>query len=102
MLFEVLPDPPTHRGHIHTHNSNLSDFNLVKSGVECKSGDEFLGKEISIAECANACKEKAGCNFFVFGTGSKDGECYWEKTSTAGCPEGWKQADYNFYESKSM
>ena len=88
--------------HFHTHNSNLSDFNLVKSGVECKPGDEFLGKEISIAECANACKEKAGCNFFVFGTGSKDGECYWEKTSTAGCPEGWKQADYNFYESKSM
>ena len=71
----------------------------MKSGVECKSADESLGDEISIVECAKACKEKAGCNFFAFGTGSNDGKCYWEKTSTASCPEGWKQADYNFYKS---
>ena len=92
----------THRRHIDTHNSNLSDFNLVKSGVECKSGDEFLGKEISIAECANACKEKAGCNFFIFGTEIKAGNCYWEKTPKADCPEGWEKDNYNFYEMQSM
>ena len=57
---------------------------------------------MSIAECEKACMDKVGCNFFVFGTGSKDGKCYWEKTSTADCPEGWKQNDYNFYETKSM
>ena len=74
----------------------------MKRGVECKSDDESLGDEMSIAECEKACMDKVGCNFFVFGTGSKDGKCYWEKTSTAGCPEGWKQNDYNFYELKSM
>ena len=81
---------------------NISDFNLVKSGVECKSGDELLGKEISITECANACKEKAGCNSFIFGTGIKAGNCYWEKTPNADCPEDWEKDDYSFYEMQSM
>ena len=94
--------PTTHSRHIHTHNFNLSDFKLVKSGVECKSKDESLGSGMSIAECATACMDKAGCNFFVLGTGRANGKCYWEKTSTAGCPEGWKQNNYNFYETKSM
>ena len=83
--------------YINVHNSKFSAYNLVKSGRECKSGDENLGDQDTPTECAKACKEKTGCNFFVFGTGSKTGKCYWEKTPNAGCPEGWKYNDYNFY-----
>ena len=87
---------------IHIHNFTFLDYNLVKSGHECKSADENLGRQVSIADCARACRKKTGCNFFVFGTGSKDGKCYWEKTQNTNCPEGWDEDDYNFYEMKSM
>ena len=75
---------------------------MAKRGAECKSADENLGSQVSIADCARACRKKTGCNFFVFGTGSKDGKCYWEKTQNTNCPEGWDEDDYNFYEMKSM
>ena len=74
----------------------------MKQGVECNSDDERLRVNVSIGECANACKEKEGCNFFRFGTGIKAGKCYWEKTPKATCPEGWQDNDYNFYIVKGM
>ena len=75
---------------------------MAKRGAECKSNDESLGGQDSVADCAKACKEKTGCKYFIYGYGSKAKSCYWEKTQTADCPEGWEQDDYNFYEMKSM
>ena len=75
---------------------------MVKQGVECESEDEILKGNVSIRECANACKEKAGCNFFLSGTGIKAGTCYWEKTPSATCQEGWQDDDFNFYTVKGM
>ena len=64
---------------------------------ECRSSDKNLGNKNSVAECASACKTENGCKYFVYGTGVKDGKCYWEKTTSAECPEGWKTNDYDFY-----
>ena len=49
--------------YINVHNSKFSAYDLVKSGHECKSGDENLGDQDTPTECAKACKEKTGCNF---------------------------------------
>ena len=75
---------------------------VAKRGAECKSIDENLGSQVSFADCAKACKEKNGCDYFIYGYGSKAKRCWWEKTKTADCPEGWEQDEYNFYEMKSM
>ena len=75
---------------------------MAKRGAECKSADENLGNQVSLEDCAKACKEKTGCKYFVYGYGGKAKRCYWEKTKTADCPEGWERDDYNFYELKSM
>ena len=71
---------------------------MIKSGAECKSGDEDLGVRDTVGECADACLLKSGCNFFIYGTGGKAGECWWEKTSDASCPEDWEEDQYDFYE----
>ena len=71
---------------------------LVKSGVECKSEDNYLGDFDTVGECSNACREKSGCNFFIYGTGGKAGKCYWEKTKNRECPEGWESHQYDFHE----
>ena len=75
---------------------------MILSGVECQSEDEKLGKFNTVLECARACREKNECNYFVFGTGTKAGECYWEKTKNQECPEGWEFDQYHFYEKTSM
>jgi len=71
---------------------------VAKRGAECNSNDENLGSQVSFADCANACKEKTGCKYFIYGYGVKDKRCWWEKTQTADCPEGWEPDDYNLYE----
>ena len=38
-----------------------------------------------------------GCKYFIYGKGSKSGECYWEKTKAASCPDGWEDDSYDFY-----
>ena len=71
----------------------------MKSGVECNSADEHLGDLNNVWECANACQEITECNFFISGTGEKAGFCFWEKTESRDCPEGWEDPEqYNFYE----
>ena len=74
------------------------DYNLVNSGVECKSRDEKLGKFDSVWECAYACQERKECNYFVFGIDRKAGLCYREKTNNRECTEGWEVDLYDFYE----
>ena len=51
-----------------------------------------------VAGCAKGCQEIDGCQFFIF---EKNGDCFWEKTESADCPEGFVDSDaYNFYKMK--
>jgi len=77
---------------------SAADYIKRKSGSECESSDYKLGKFSTVEECADACRQKDGCKFFIYGTGSKSGYCYWEYTKTADCSEGWETDKYNFYE----
>lgn len=69
---------------------------MIKAGVECKSKDTNLGNFKNYKECAAAVVAKKGA-FFVFGTGSKAGKCYMEKTRSLSCIEGFERDSYNFY-----
>ena len=80
------------------------DAILVKSGYECDSDEEFLGQAISASECAQKCKNKDGCKFFVYGT--RNTLCYREKPTDTKIDsqecngKQWKKNDYSFYSSK--
>ena len=74
---------------------------MIKSDNECNDNDEHLGDFTSLKECANACRNKAGCKFFIYGKDSKQGSCWWEKTSDSSCSEGWEVDEYDFYEITS-
>ena len=77
----------------------LGNYIKRRSGAECNSDNVYLGKQSSPAQCADACRETEGCRFFIFGTGFiESGWCYYEKTATADCPEGWDSDNYDFYE----
>ena len=55
----------------------------LESGKECSSGkEENLNTQRSVDACRAACiaKKGASCRFFIFGTGSKAGYCYWEES----------------------
>ena len=82
-------------------SSLITDYTgpkLIKSDHECTSDDKKLGDFESLGQCANACKSTSGCNFFIYGKDSKQGRCFWEKTSDSSCPEGWEEDKYDFYE----
>jgi hypothetical protein len=69
---------------------------IIKTNHECKSKDQWLGWKRSIKDCAEACDSKKGCKYFIFGKGKKRGRCYWEKTKTDSCSEGWERDLYDF------
>ena len=73
-------------------------YELLTADAECDSSDEFLGYFSNVLECAGACARKPQCHFFIYGTDSKSTKCYWEKTSSASCPEGWQLDRYDFYQ----
>ena len=83
-----------------TYNLLSENYIKRKAGAVCNSGDTWLGYFSSVGECADACREKVGCRFFIFGTGSYHEYCHWERTQTADCTEGWDYYwdDYDFYE----
>ena len=78
------------------YNLFSATYILRKVGAECDSSYEWLGDQSSVYNCAVACRAKSGCKFFIFGTESSYGNCYWEKTQTAECS--WNYDSYNFYE----
>ena len=83
---------------------SITEYDLVTNGVECKSDDESLGSKDSVEECAEACSSTIGCRFFIY-TEDKSwipgkGNCYWEKTHSSECLEGWQEDSYNFYSVK--
>lgn len=65
---------------------------LRLAGAECRSSDTWLGTFAGRPdECAAACARSAGCSFFIFGRGSKEGACYHELTASSACDEGWEE-----------
>ena len=78
-------------------------YKLLKSEADCRSRDESLGDFPSIDECADACRNKDGCAFFLYGIPETDKElgCFWEKTPNEKCSDGWQDDKYNFYELRS-
>jgi len=70
---------------------------MLKRGAECGSTDTLLGHFNTVEECTLACSTRSGCQYFVYGTSHT--ACYWEKTSSGSCPEGWVYTNnYHFYE----
>ena len=71
----------------------------MKSGHECGSSDIWLGYVSSVEECAKKCRNKLRCKYFVVGKNFfGEIKCYWEKTTSQSCPEGWQADSYDFYE----
>ena len=74
----------------------------MKLDHECNSKDESLENQDTVLECSKACREKDGCKYFLYGIGSKEGQCFWEKTESAECTEGWDNDQYIFYENLGL
>jgi len=67
-------------------------------GYECGSDDTYLGSFSSVSGCENACKAKAGCEYFIYGYGSKSGKCYQEHMTADNCPGySWIKKEYDIY-----
>ena len=78
--------------------TDLGGFTLMKRGHECGSSEEWLDYVSSADECANKCRYNARCKYFIVGNYGSSLKCYWEKTSSHNCSEGWKADSYDFYE----
>lgn len=76
--------------------NEAAPYQLTRANVECKSKDVWIGHFRSRQFCADHVLA-AGGTFFVFGKGAKKGWCYKESTSSASCPEGWENDDYDFF-----
>ena len=63
---------------------------LLKMNSECLSGDTLLANTESLSDCADACRDTAGCQYFIYGKSKNAKRCYWENTKDASCPEGFK------------
>jgi hypothetical protein len=76
---------------------DVDAYVLTQSGSECQSSDTWLGWFSTVQQCADACRNGDFCRYFIYGTGSKAGNCYEEYTDAATCPEGWESDEYDFY-----
>ena len=70
---------------------------MLRKDVECASEDEFLGEYVTRGECRAACDDTAGCKFYIYGKDDKYGQCFWEKTATTQCLEGFREDAFDFY-----
>lgn len=82
---------------VSTSEPGALKYKLVKPNVECASPDARLGDFGELRHCAEACANTPGCNFFIFGKGSKLGHCWAELTASYTCPEGFEPDDYDFF-----
>ena len=106
---------------------NPSEYDLVRMGFDCKAAKEKLPNEYGscksakerlypggtfcpfpdLSDCAKACHAKIGCKYFTFGAPDwlwKPGQgfCFWMKTESSNCTEGWEKNEYNFFEIIGM
>lgn len=76
---------------------DCEDCDLIGEYVECDSENSQLGFFESLQECSEVCSS-VGCEFFLYD--KNDGECLWEQTTDASCPEGLRPSYYyNFYQA---
>ena len=61
-------------------------YTPVALNAECDSADETLGEFDTVQGCADACADKDGCAFFIYGKAGKARECYRESTRSARLP----------------
>jgi hypothetical protein len=69
-------------------------YTIFKTGNECRSSDTYIGPANDMAVCSYLCAATRGCKYFVYGFNTK--KCWWEKTTSSSCPQGWKPSAYNF------
>ena len=105
---------------------NPSEYDLVRMGFDCKSAKEKLPNKHGTCEsakerlypgetfcpypylskCAKACHAKIGCKYFTFGFDrwllEPRALCFWMKTESSNCTEGWEKNEYNFFEIIGM
>jgi len=73
---------------------------LSQENVECRSDDVWLGYHCHVFYCADACGARSGCEYFIYDNdpdSPKFQKCYWEKTNSVDCPQGWESDSYDFY-----
>jgi len=97
-------------GPCHRHVTGTK-YELLKENAECSSVDTPLGefngtaagRELGLQACADTCASISDCEAFDFGRNGTDREglCFYEKTATARCAEGWKtsgsSSSYDYY-----
>ena len=107
---------------------NPSEYDLVRMGFDCKAPKELLPNEdgsckstkerlqtrdvkpvctyLYVSDCAKACHAKTGCTYFTFGFDRwlwvDRAICFWMKTESSNCTEGWEKNEYNFFEIIGM
>ena len=69
------------------------DYSLLQSGHDCQSDGVFIGQASSIKDCADICRKKQGCQYFMLDKRNDDEEsnCFWKKMDDSSCSEGWNQ-----------
>ena len=80
-------------------------FLARKRGHQCRSIHYALkDTPATLDECAELCRgtdlgyDGGKCNYFTFGSGSKQGDCQWETTFSAECKGfGWQADAADFY-----
>ena len=76
--------------------SGTGKCRVFKSNHECSGSETLLGKFGTRQECEAACHAQKGCQFFIYGKGSRATKCYWEYGS--GCRSGFVSTNnYDLY-----
>jgi len=75
---------------------------LIKAGSECRSSDTYLGKFETVQACASKCAATKGCRYFLYGIRNRAGRCYYERTESANCYEGFYRNSYDFYDTQNL
>jgi len=75
-------------------------FTQVRSDVECadNSDEVDLGRQYTVEDCAEACRNSPGCRTFIYGKGEKADSCYDEGIDTASECKRWEKDQYDVYE----
>ena len=74
-------------------------YKLIAFHQYCNSEYEKLDSfrnTNGVEECALECKNK-GCKYFYIHGTTSIADCYWAKTESEDCEEGWKKGNYDSY-----
>lgn len=76
-------------------------YKKLYSDGQCRAGGaKRLGDSVpSLDACAAICRETSNCHVFIYGKNKKSGKCWWEKSKSNDCSEGFKKDnDYDTYQ----